>query len=329
MEDTGAIQGTKAPRLMDRIRGELRARRYSRSTEKSYTHWIKRFIFHNNVQHPNRMGEVEINRFLTHLAVAENVSAPTQNQALSALLFLYRHVLKVDIGSVGEVVRAKKPLRLPVVLTREEVRRVLSYMSGDRRLIAGVLYGTGLRLMECLQLRVKDLDFETSRVHVRETKGNRERVTMLPRSLQDDLRQHLEVVKAIHDQDLAEGWGAVKMPNALDRKLPGAPTEFRWQWVFPQERRWVDPKTKRQGRHHVDPSLIQRAVHEAVLKADLSKRASCHTFRHSFATHLLEAGHDIRTVQELLGHRSVKTTQIYTHVLNRGPLGVQSPADYL
>jgi integron integrase len=275
------------------------------------------------------MAEPEINAFLTHLAVERKVSASTQNQALSALLFLYRHVLGRPIGDLGEVIRARKPTRLPVVMTRDEVKSVLDRLNGDKWLMASLLYGTGMRLMECLRLRVQDIDFTRNEVLVRDGKGAKDRITMLPESLKAPLREHLAKVKAIHEQDLADGWGRVQLPTALERKYPNAPIDWRWQWVFPQEKRWTNPETREQGRHHIDESLVQKAIRAAVTGAGLTKRATCHTFRHSFATHLLEGGYDIRTVQELLGHNDVKTTMIYTHVLNRGPSGVRSPVDGL
>jgi integron integrase len=294
---------------------------------QTYCHWVKRFIYFHKVRHPDEMGEPEINAFLTHLAVKERVAASTQNQALSALLFLYRHVLAREIGDLGEVIRARKPKRMPIVMTREEVKAVLANLSGDKWLMASLMYGTGLRLMECLRLRVQDIDFTRKEILVRDGKGAKDRITMLPESLRAPLQDHLKKVKAIHEQDLADGWGRVKMPYALDRKYPNAASDWRWQWVFPQERRWRNSETGEQGRHHVDESLVQRAVKEAVTSAEVVKRASCHTFRHSFATHLLESGYDIRTVQELLGHKDVKTTMVYTHVLNQGPKGVRSPMD--
>jgi integron integrase len=275
------------------------------------------------------MAEAEINAYLTHLAVKEKVSASTQNQALSALLFLYRHVLAREIGDLGEVIRARKPSRVPVVMTREEVKAVLSHLQGDKWLMASLMYGAGLRLMECLRLRIQDVDFARNEITVRDGKGAKDRVTMLPESLKKPIQDHLRKVKAIHEKDLADGWGRVQMPDALDRKYPNAPADWRWQWVFPQENRWKNPKIGEEGRHHLDESLVQKAVRGAVAKAGLTKRATCHTFRHSFATHLLEGGYDIRTVQELLGHSDVKTTMIYTHVLNRGPVGVRSPVDAL
>jgi integron integrase len=291
--------------------------------------WVKRFIYFHKIRHPAEMGEPEINAFLTHLAVKERVSASTQTQALSAILFLYRHVIGREVGDLGHVIRARKPKRLPVVMSREEVKTVLANLSGDKWLMASLMYGTGLRLMECLRLRVQDIDFTRKEILARDGKGAKDRITMLPESLKAPLEDHLKRVKAIHERDLAEGWGRVLMPSALDRKYPNAPKEWRWQWVFPQENRWKNTKTGEEGRHHVDESLVQKAVREAVTRAGLTKRATCHTFRHSFATHLLEGGYDIRTVQELLGHSDVKTTMVYTHVLNRGPAGVRSPVDGL
>jgi len=302
----------KRPKLMDRLREALRSRHYSRRTEQTYCLWVRRFIFFHNVRHPAEMAEVEINAFLTHLAVKEKVSASTQNQALSALLFLYRHVLVREIGDLSEVIRARKPKRLPVVMSRDEVKAVLANLTGDKWLMAALLYGAGIRLMECLRLRVQDLDFSRSEIMVRDGKGAKDRVTMFPESLKKPLQDHLQKIKEIHERDLVDGWGRVLMPDALDRKYPNAPAEWRWQWVFPQENRWKNPRTGEQGRHHTDESLVQKAVKDAVIKAGLTKRATCHTFRHSFATHLLEGGYDIRTVQELLGHKDVKTTMIYT-----------------
>ena len=282
-------------------------------------------------QYPPSAGEAgpEINGFLTHLAVKEKVSASTQNQALSALLFLYRHVLGREVGDLGEVIRARKPKRLPVVMSREEVKAVWANLSGDKCLMASLMYGAGLRLMECLRLRIQDIDFSRNEIIVHDGKGAKDRITMLPESLKRALQDHLKKVKMVHERDLAYGWGRVLLPNALERKYPNAPREWCWQWVFPQENRWKNEKTSEEGRHHVHESIIQKAVNVAVKKAGLAKRATCHTFRHSFATHLLGGGFDIRTVQELLGHKDVKTTMIYTHVLNRGGKGVKSPVDDL
>ena len=320
---------THPPKLLDQLRQALRARHYSRRTENTYVQWVKRFIHFHHVRHPREMGEPEINAFLTHLAVTGRVSSSTQNQALSGLLFLYRYVLGREVGDLGEVIRARKPMRLPVVMTRDEVRAVLANLAGDKWLMASLMYGTGLRLMECLRLRVQDIDFSRNEILIRDGKGAKDRITMLPESLKPPLQEHLLRIKTTHDKDLADGWGRVQLPTALDRKYPNAPAEWRWQWVFPQEKRWINSETKEQGRHHIDASLVQKAVRDAVTKAGLVKRATCHTFRHSFATHLLEAGYDIRTVQELLGHSDVKTTMIYTHVLNRGPSAVRSPVDGL
>ena len=337
---SGAVAATRSPsaaptpakqqpKLLDRLREALRSRHYSRRTEQCYCHWVKRFIFFHHVRHPAEMAEPEINAFLTHLAIKERVSASTQNQALSALLFLYRRVLWREIGTLDGLIRARKPKRLPVVMTREEVKAVLCQLSGDKWLMASVMYGAGLRLLECLRLRVQDIDFAANQITVRDGKGSKDRVTMLPESVKDPLQNHLSRVREIHRRDLANGSGRVFMPYALDRKYPNAASEWGWQWVFPQENRWLNPQTGEQGRHHVDESIVQKAVKAAVRKAGIAKHATCHTFRHSFATHLLDAGYDIRTVQELLGHQDVKTTMIYTHVLNRGGKGIRSPVDGL
>jgi integron integrase len=327
------------PKLMDQMLAALRSRHYSPRTEHAYCLWVRRFIYFHNpalgagapgpVRHPAEMGEPEINAFLTHLAVVDKVSASTQTQALSALLFLYRNVLGRQVGDLGDLVRARKPQRIPVVMTRDEVRAVLDRLDRERRLAAALMYGSGLRVSECLRLRVLDLDFERSEIRVRDGKGGKDRVTMLPESLKEPLMQHLKRVRVTHEEDLADGWGGVPLPAALDRKYPRAPFEWRWQWVFPQERRWKDTRTGRQGRHHMHQTILQRALKEAVRQAGVAKHVGCHTLRHSFATHLLESGYDIRTIQELLGHKSVSTTMIYTHVLNRGGQGVRSPADLL
>lgn len=315
--------------ILQRYCEALSARHYSERTRESYLHWLRLFLGSNPRRSPQTMGGAEVNAFLSHLAVDENVSASTQNQALAALLFLFRNVFSIPLGDIGEVIRAKKPKRLPVVMSRTEVRAVLAELRGDKWLAAALMYGTGLRLMECLELRVQDIDFSRNEILVRNGKGAKDRVTMLPETLKEPLREHLDRVKTIHDRDLADGWGRVPMPIALEKKYPHASAEWPWQWTFPQERRWTNKESGMQGRYHMDASILQCAVHEAVIKAGIAKRASCHTFRHSFATHLLESGYDIRTVQELLGHGDVKTTQIYTHVLNRGPCGVRSPADGL
>ncbi len=323
------VRDSSEPKLLDRLTMALRARHYSRRTEVAYRAWAKRFILFHGVRHPSQMEAGEVSAFPTHLAVAGKVAASTQNQALAALLFLYRRLIGRDLSELGDVVRARRPERLPVVMTSGEVRAVLANLAGKKWLVASLLYGSGLRLMECLCLRVQDLDFARSEILVRNGKGRKDRVTMLPASLKDPLQGHLNGVKQIHARDLADGWGRVLLPDVLDRKYPYAPADWRWQWVFPQKKRWRTPTTGQEGRHHLDESLVQRAVSQAVASASLARRATCHTFRHSFATHLLESGHDIRTVQELLGHSDVKTTMIHTHVLNRGPAGVRSPADSL
>jgi integron integrase len=317
------------PKLIDQLINALRTRHYSRRTEETYCLWVKRYIRFHGLRHPSEMAEPEVNAFLTHLAVNENVSASTQNQALAAILFLYRHVIFYEIGDLAEVVRAPKRRHLPVVLTREEARAVLGQMRGTQRIMASLLYGSGLRLNECLRLRVQDLDFAKGELTVRSGKGAKDRVTMLPEALKSPLSEQLRRAQIFHSRDLEDGWGAVELPNALDRKYPNARTEWRWQWVFPQETRWVDRETGEQGRHHVHETVLQRAVRSAARATGIVKRASCHTLRHSFATHLLESGYDIRTIQELLGHRDVRTTMIYTHVLNKGGLGVRSPIDGL
>jgi len=298
-------------------------------TEKAYTHWVEKYIKGNRIPRPGEPAEQRINTFLTYLAAKENVSASTQNQALAALLFLYRQVLGTEVGELGDLIRAKRPIHVPVVMTRDEVKAVLAVMSGETKLMASVLYGTGLRLNECISLRVQDLDFARNTITVHDGKGGKDRVTMLPAMLAKPLNEHLKRVQALHVQDLAEGWGLVHLPTSLAKKYPNAAADWRWQWVFPQKHRWHDPASKKEGRYHIDASIIQRAVRDAVILSGITKHASCHTFRHSFATQLLENGYDIRTVQELLGHTDIRTTMIYTHVLNKGPGGVKSPLDAL
>ncbi len=321
--------GPPKPRLLDRVRVALRTRHYSRRTEEAYVAWIRRYILFHRKRHPAEMGAPEITRFLSSLAVDGKVAASTQNQALSALLFLYRAVLELDLPWLDGVVRAKRPQRLPVVLTREEVRAVLQPLEGVSRLMAHLLYGAGLRLLECCRLRVQDVDFGRNQIVVRTGKGDKDRVTMLPEVLKADLARHLEGVREQHARDLQHGAGWVELPTALGRKYPNAGREWVWQWIFPTTRLYVDPDTRQRRRHHLHESVLQRTVNGAVRRAGVTKRATPHTLRHSFATHLLEDGYDIRTVQELLGHRDVATTQIYTHVLNRGPGAVRSPADRL
>ena len=316
-------------KLMTRVRQALRLRHYSRRTEQAYVDWIRRYVRFHDLQHPRDLTERDVTRFLSDLAVRGHVSASTQNQALASLLFLYREVLGQQVGWLAELVRAQRPHRLPVVLTRDEVRTVIGRMGGVPRLVAGMLYGSGLRLLEGLQLRVKDLDFERREVRIRGGKGDRDRVTMVADAQVLPLRRHLERVREQHESDLDAGSGWVELPGALLRKYPDAGREWGWQWVFPAGRQHVDPTTGQRRRHHLHETAIQRAFKDALRASGVVKRASCHTLRHSFATHLLEAGYDIRTVQELLGHRDVRTTMIYTHVLNRGGLGVRSPADGL
>jgi integron integrase len=317
----------RGPRLLDHVREAARVRHFSRRTESAYVGWIRRFIFFHGKRHPAEMGAPEVTQFLTALAVQGRVAASTQNQALSALLFLYRDVLGHHLPWLDEVVRAKRPARLPVVLTPEEVRALLGRMHGVPRLMATLLYGAGLRLLECAHLRVKDVDFARNQLTVRSGKGDKDRATMLPAVVKADLARHLERAKRQHEEDLRHGAGWVELPSALARKYPNAGREWPWQWVFPATRFYLDAATGQRRRHHLHESVLQRAVREAVLRTGIPKRVTCHTFRHSFATHLLEDRQDIRTVQELLGHRDVSTTMIYTHVLNRGPAGVQSPAD--
>jgi integron integrase len=288
---------------------------------------VKRFVLFHGKRHPDEMGAAEVSAFLSHLAVVGRVAASTQNQALSALVFLYRVVLERPDLELEDLVRARRPVHLPVVLTTSEVNALLANLSGEPGLVAGLLYGAGLRLLEALRLRVKDVDLSRGELVVRQGKGRKDRVTMLPRSLARDLRAQIERARAIHQDDLRAGFGAVALPDALARKYPNAAREWGWQWVFPASRRYTDTKTGTEHRHHLHETVVQRAVKRAVSAAGIAKHASCHTLRHSFATHLLAAGYDIRTVQELLGHRDVSTTMVYTHVLNRGGRGVRSPLD--
>lgn len=315
------------PKLLDQVRNLIRTKHFSLRSEQAYVGWIKRFILFHGKRHPRDMGGAEVEAFLSHLAVEGQVAASTQSQALSAILFLYREVLGIDLPWLGNVTRAKKPQRLPTVLTVAEVRRVLSCLEGTRLLMASLLYGSGMRLMECIRLRVKDVDFERSEILVRDGKGMKDRVTMLPASLVDGLRAHLMKMRELHHRDLAEGFGEVYLPFALDKKYPNAGREWGWQYVFPASKRSIDPRSGKERRHHMDEKILQRAVAQAAREAEMVKPVSCHTLRHSFATHLLQSGYDIRTVQELLGHADVSTTMIYTHVLNRGGRGVVSPLD--
>jgi integron integrase len=317
------------PKLLDRLREAIRVRHYSRRTEDAYVLWVRRFIVFHRMRHPRELGAAEVAAFLTWLATARRVAASTQNQALGALLFLYREVLGLPLGRIESVVRARTPARLPVVLSRAEVRALLAELRGAMWIIGVLLYGGGLRLRECLELRVKDVDFERHQVAVRRGKGQKDRVVPLPAMVRERLTAHLVNVKRLHEADLLDGCGRAVLPGALERKYPSASTDWAWQFVFPAGRVCRDARWGPPTRFHLHDSAVQRAVTEAARRAGLTKRAGCHTLRHSFATHLLEDGYDIRTVQELLGHADVSTTMIYTHVLNRGAMAVRSPADRL
>lgn len=320
-----------APSLLTQLRAALRLRHYSPRTEEAYVQWVRRFVRFCGLRHPRELGPSDVTRFLSSLAVDGNVSASTQNQALAAIVFLYRDVLTMPVGWLTTLVRAKRPGRVPVVLTRDEVRQLFARLGRGEpaSLVLELLYGTGMRLLEALRLRVKDIDFGANQITVRGGKGNRDRRTMLPERLRSALLRHQADVRAQHERDLADRAGWVVLPGALALKYPNAGREWAWQWVFPAGRLYENPASGQRRRHHMHETVVQRAFRDALRAAGISKRASCHTLRHSFATHLLEAGYDIRTVQELLGHRSVETTMIYTHVLNRGGLGVRSPVDTL
>jgi integron integrase len=317
------------PKLLDQVRGKIRVKHYSIRTEQAYVDWIKRFIIHFDKLHPRDLGAAEVEAFLTHLAVEGRVAASTQNQAKSAILFLYREVLEQELPWLNNVERAKQPQRLPVVLTQAEVQALLSRLTDTQWLIASLLYGTGMRVLEGARLRVKDVEFSRKEILVRDGKGYKDRVTMLPLALVNPLKDHLKRVKDVHEKELAEGFGKVYLPYALEKKYPNAAAEWMWQYVFPASKRSVDPRSGEERRHHVQDQAIQRAIKQAVRDAKLTKPATPHTLRHSFATHLLQGGYDIRTVQELLGHKDVTTTMIYTHVLNKGGKGVTSPLDIL
>lgn len=329
MQPENTPSQSAAPKLLDQVRDKIRVKHYSIRTETQYIHWIKRFILYHNKRHPREMGAKEVESFLTHLATAGGVSAATQNQALSALLFLYREILAVNLPWLDNVIRAKKPQRLPVVLSKNEVGKILARMDGTYALMAQLLYGTGMRLMECCRLRVKDIDFERREILIRDGKGAKDRVTMLPESLIQLLQQQLAKRRQLYEDDLAKGMAEVFLPDALARKYPNAASDWAWQYVFCSGSYSVDPRSGRERRHHIDEKLLQRAMKKAVAASGVQKLATPHTLRHSFATHLLEGGYDIRTVQELLGHSDVSTTMIYTHVLNKGGKGVISPLDHL
>ncbi len=314
-------------KLLDQLRAAIRKKHYSIRTEEAYVYWTKQYIFFHGKRHPKELGEKEISDFLTYLAVKREVAASTQNQALNAIVFLYKHIIGKELGDFGKFQRAKTPQRLPVVLSRKEVELLFSFISPKYRLIALLLYGCGLRLIECLRLRVKDIDFEIGEVIVRNGKGGKDRGTMLPETARGNLKEQLKRVKAVHEQDLKNGYGEVYLPNALSRKYPSAAREWCWQFVFPSEKISKDPRSGKRRRHHLYETSVQRAVRNALFKAKIAKPATPHTLRHSFATHLLEDGYDIRTVQELLGHKDVSTTMIYTHVMNKGAMAVKSPLD--
>jgi integron integrase len=309
------------------VRDVIRRKQYSLRTEQAYVDWIKRFVLYHDKRHPAEMAEEEVAQFLTHLARDLKVAPSTQNQALSALLFLYKEVLKHEIGWLEKVERAKKPPKLPVVLSHAEVKRIFAHLHGTPKLMARLLYGSGLRLMECVRLRVKDIDFELAQITVRDAKGGKDRITMLPLNLAEPLQRHLVRVKAQHEQDLEDGFGHVHLPFAIGRKFPSAAREWAWQYVFPSSRISIDPRSGKRQRHHMAEGILQSALKRAVDAGGIAKRANCHSLRHSFATHLLGKGYDIRTVQELLGHKDVSTTMIYTHVLSKPGIGVKSPLD--
>ncbi len=322
-----AVSAAPRPRLFDEVRRRLRLKHYSLGTERVYLQWIRRFILANAKRHPRALGGPDVERFLSQLATEGQVAASTQNQALAALLFLYREVLGIELPWMENVVRARRPQHVPTVLSREEVQRLLTQLEGRRWLLASLLYGTGMRLMECLRLRIKDVDFARNEITVRDGKGGKDRRTVLPKSLVEPLQREVERARRLHDADLAAGHGAVGMPHALARKYPDAARDFGWQYVFPSVQRSIDPRDGVERRHHFDDAILARGLKAARKRAGIAKPLSAHTLRHSFATHLLEMGYDIRTVQELLGHKDVATTQIYTHVLNRGAGGVLSPLD--
>lgn len=329
MEPENTPSSAHSPKLLDQLRDKLRVKHYSIRTETQYLQWVKRFILYHGKRHPREMGAEEVEAFLTHLATAGQVSASTQNQAVSALLFLYREILGIQLPWLDNVIRAKKPQRLPTVLSKNEVSRVLERMDGNYGLMARLLYGTGMRLMECCRLRVKDIDFDRAEIMIRDGKGAKDRVTMLPDALIQPLREHLARRRRLYEDDLAISKAEVYLPDALARKYPNAANEWGWQYVFCSGSYSVDPRSGHERRHHIDEKLLQRAMKKAVMAAGLTKPATPHTLRHSFATHLLQSGYDIRTVQELLGHSDVSTTMIYTHVLNNGGRGVASPLDAL
>jgi integron integrase len=314
-------------KLLDTLRDTIRQKHLSIRTEKAYIQWVKRFILYHNKQHPLTLGPTHVNQFLTYLAVNLNVAASTQNQALNAIVFLYREIFHMPLKDIGEFVRAKRGQKLPTVLSKDEIKKIFAFLDGTYKVMAGLLYGSGLRLMECVRLRVQDVDFKYHSIIVRDGKGQKDRITTMPRFACEPLKLHLRKIKAIHLQDLNDGYGAVYLPYALKRKFTAAEKEWKWQYVFPAIHLSVDPRSGERRRHHVSESILQKRIRAAIRRAGIEKQASCHTLRHSFATHLLEDGYDIRTVQNLLGHKDVRTTMIYTHVLKLGGLAVRSPAD--
>lgn len=314
-------------KILDLVRESIRLKHYSIRTEEAYVNWIKRYILFHNKKHPVDLSEVHIRKYLSHLAVKQKVAASTQNQALNAIVYLYKNILKIELGDLGTIERAKRSRSIPVVFSQTEAKNVLDNMSGVNKLMASLLYGTGMRLMECVRLRIKDVDFGNNQILVRDGKGNKDRITVLPEKLKEILKIQIKRVKLTHQQDLLEGFGTVHLPNALSKKYPSAGKSIGWQFIFPASKVSKDPRSDKVHRHHIHESLLQKAVNKAIKKTKIEKPASCHTFRHSFATHLLENGYDIRTVQDLLGHANVKTTMIYTHVLNKGGLAVKSPLD--
>ena len=314
-------------KLLALVRESLRLKHYSIRTEDAYVNWIKRYIIFQNKTHPSKLSEKHIREFLSYLAIKKKVAPSTQNQAFNAIIYLYKNVLKIELGELDDIERAKQQKKIPVVFSPAEAKSVLANMNGVNKLMASLLYGTGMRLMECIRLRVKDVDFSNNRIIVRDGKGNKDRVTILPETLIDILKLQIKRVKIIHEQDLLDGFGSVYLPYAIERKYPSAEKSFGWQYLFPASKISKDPRTDKIHRHHINESVLQKAVKSAIQKIKFKQPASCHTFRHSFATHLLANGYDIRTVQELLGHENVKTTMIYTHVLNKGGLAVRSPLD--
>lgn len=326
--DMGPVLSRAKIKLVDQIKTAIRVRHYSKRTEEAYIRWVTEYIKFHNKKHPAEMGSKEISEFINYLAIRKNVSPSTQNLALCAIIFLYKHILKKEINEV-DIVWAKKPKKLPVVFARKEVKAVMKQLTGVNWIMANLLYGSGLRLMECIRLRVKDIEFEFDQIIVRDGKGRKDRVTVLPAILKEKLKEHLKRVGKLHNKDLEKGLGSVYLPYALDKKYPNAGKEIGWQYVFPSPQISIDKRTGKKGRHHIDENILQKVVKVAIRNAGIKKNGSCHTFRHSFATHLLESGYDIRTVQELLGHENLNTTMIYTHVIKKGGLGVKSPADNL